>query len=82
MVYFLGLSSTVGWIIGGSLALSSMVAVIFILHEMRNAIELPDTSENTDLEGTFASNHWSSVSGAAPVPRTVAPAFRVSGDVY
>jgi hypothetical protein len=82
MVYFLGLSSTVGWIIAGSLGFSSIVAVTIILYEMRHAVEMPDGTDHADIEGPPVSIHWGPPMGATPVPRNASPAFRVSGDLY
>lgn len=82
LVYFMGLSSTVGWIIAGSLGFSSIVAVTIILYEMRHAVEMPDWSDHVDFEGPPVPMHWGSSMGTTPVSRSASPAFRVSGDLY
>jgi hypothetical protein len=51
MVHFLGLSSTLGWIIAGSLGFSLIAGLTLILYELNHAIDLRDYVDPEEFDG-------------------------------
>ena len=50
LVYFFDLSSTSAWLIAGSLGLSVTLAISVIVHELRNAIVLPEDANLAEFD--------------------------------
>jgi hypothetical protein len=62
MIYFLGTSVTVGWIIAGALFLAAAVWMVVMYREFKNAMVLPQkVSSDDEGSASFASDAMSDV---------------------
>ena len=82
IIYFLGLSATVGWCIVGSLGFSVIVAVTIILYEMRHAVEFSRLSEPIDTERPPVESPRGLSSGLGTLTEGGAPSFRVTNKLF
>ena len=80
MVYFLELSNGIGWIIACSLGFSTLLALSFVLYELKNAQQLPDDMDPGKFGMFPIPPRWDQPPASSPVSGTPATSFRVPSE--